>query len=97
MSSGCISEMRLDFCLVFWVPAEWMAAFLDKEPESRKELAIGIAKRFGFKIVPLDINYSGEVWEISDDGTALIQPLTSIKGLGESAIKSEGQSSLRTR
>ena len=72
--------------LLNYYPAEWMAAFLDKEPESRKELAIGIAKRFGFKIVPLDINYSGEVWEISDDGTALIQPLTSIKGLGESAI-----------
>ena len=35
---------------------EWMAAFLDKEPESRKEKAINIAQKFGFDIAPLDIN-----------------------------------------
>ena len=33
-----------------YYPAEWMAAFLDKEPESRKEKAINIAKKFGFKL-----------------------------------------------
>ena len=70
-----------------YYPAEWMAAFLDKEPESRKEKAINIAKKYGFKIAPLDINKSGKVWEISDDGKTLIQPLTSIKGLGEKAIE----------
>ena len=70
-----------------YYPAEWMAAFLDKEPESRKEKAINIAKKYGFKIAPLDINKSGTVWEISDDGKTLIQPLTSIKGLGEKAIE----------
>ena len=68
-------------------PAEWMAAFLDKEPESRKEKAINIAKGFGFNIEKLDVNTSGRVWEISDDGKTLIQPLTSIKGLGEAAIQ----------
>ena len=67
-------------------PAEWMAAFLDKEPESRKEKAINIAKGFGFNIKKLDINTSGRVWEISEDGHTLIQPLTSIKGLGDAAI-----------
>ena len=41
----------------------------------------------GFKIQPLDINSSGTVWEISDDGKTLIQPLTSIKGLGDKAIE----------
>jgi DNA polymerase-3 subunit alpha len=70
-----------------YYPAEWMAAFLDKEPETRKEKAINIAKKYGFKIAPLDINKSGRVWEISDDGKTLIQPLTSIKGLGEKAIE----------
>ena len=70
-----------------YYPAEWMAAFLDKEPESRKEKAINIAKRFGFKIAPLDVNKSGTVWEISEDGKTLIQPLTSIKGLGNAAIE----------
>jgi len=70
-----------------YYPAEWMAAFLDKEPERRKEKAINIAKKFGFKIAPLDVNKSGVVWEISEDGKTLIQPLTSIKGLGMSAIE----------
>ena len=67
-------------------PSEWMAAFLDKEPERRKEKAINIAKGFGFSIKKLDVNTSGRVWEISDDGKTLIQPLTSIKGLGDSAM-----------
>ena len=67
--------------------AEWMAAFLDKEPEGRKEKAINIAKKFGFEIEPLSINTSGTVWEISEDRKTLIQPLTSIKGLGDAAIE----------
>jgi DNA polymerase-3 subunit alpha len=71
--------------LLNYFPAEWHAAFLDKEPEGRKEEAINIAKRSGFDIKPLDINTSGTQWEISEDGTTLIQPLTSIKGLGEAA------------
>jgi DNA polymerase-3 subunit alpha len=73
--------------LLNYYPAEWMAAFLDKEPEKRKEKAINLAKKHSFKIQPIDINTSGSVWEISDDGKTLIQPLTSIKGLGEAAIK----------
>ena len=73
--------------LFTYYPVEWMAAFLDKEPESRKEKAINIAKQFGYNIEPLDINKSGVVWEISKDGKTLIQPLTSIKGLGMSAIE----------
>jgi len=72
--------------LLNYYPAEWMAAFLDKEPETRKEKAINIAKKYGFKIAPLHINKSGTVWEISDDGKTMIQPLTSIKGLGMAAI-----------
>ena len=72
--------------LLNYYPAEWMAAFLDKEPEHKKEKAIGIAKSLGFKTEPLNINTSGKVWEISDDGKTLIQPLTSIKGLGGSAM-----------
>ena len=70
-----------------YYPAEWMAAFLDKEPETRKEKAINIAKKYGFDIAPLDINKSGVVWEISADAKTLIQPLASIKGLGMAAIE----------
>ena len=73
--------------LLNYYPAEWMAAFLDKEPEGRKEKAIGIAKRYGFGIEPLNVNSSGKVWEISSDGKTLIQPLTSIKGLGDTAMQ----------
>tara|TARA_R110000787_G_scaffold51408_2_gene121849 strand:+ start:9488 stop:12922 length:3435 start_codon:yes stop_codon:yes gene_type:complete len=76
-------------CAWLWkkYPSEWVAAFLDKEPEARKEKAINTAKSHGFDIEPLDINKSGTVWEISKDGKTLIQPLTSIKGLGMSAIE----------
>ena len=73
--------------LLNYYPAEWMAAFLDKEPEGRKEEAINIAKQSGFEIRRLDVNTSGIQWEISGDGKTLIQPLTSIKGLGESATE----------
>jgi len=74
--------------LLNYYPAEWMAAFLDKEPEDRKEVAINIAKQAGFKIKNLDINSSGIVWEICpQDSKTLIQPLSSIKGLGDKAIE----------
>lgn len=67
-------------------PAEWLAAFLDKEPEDKKEAAISLAKYYGFTIKNLDINSSGITWEVGDGGKVLIQPLSSIKGLGETAM-----------
>ena len=70
-----------------YYPAEWMAAFLDKEPETRKERAINLAKKFKFKVTPVDVNNSGVVWDIANDNKTLIQPLTSLKGLGEKAIE----------
>ena len=73
--------------LLTYYKAEWMAAFLDKEDAKNKEYAINLAKSTGFKIEPLNINTSGTVWEISEDGETLIQPLSSIKGLGEVAIQ----------
>jgi DNA polymerase III subunit alpha len=73
--------------LMTYYPVEWVAAFLDKEPETRKEKAINIAQSLGFKIKRLDVNTSGFAWEIDEDGKTLIQPLTSVKGLGAAAIK----------
>jgi DNA polymerase-3 subunit alpha len=73
--------------LLTYFEAEWLAAFLDKEPESKKENAINIAKSLGYKIAPVDVNTSGRTWEIGQDGKTLIQPLTSIKGFGESAME----------
>jgi len=84
--SYCLLSYQCAWLLNYY-PAEWMAAYLDKEPDTRKERAINIAKSYGFKIEALNLNTSGTVWEISDDGKTLIQPLTSIKGLGEKAIE----------
>ena len=63
---------------------EWLASFLDHEPEKRKEAAINIARSFGYEVKPLDINTSGKQWEAKNN--VLISPLTTIKGLGDAAI-----------
>jgi len=71
-----------------YYPVEWMASFLDKEPEKRKERAINIAKSNGFEIVEADINTSSFVWEIDPgDPKRLYQPLSGLKGLGDAAIE----------
>ena len=73
--------------LLNYYPECWIAAFLDKEPESRKEAAISLAQKSGFKIETVDVNTSTAQWEIAEDGKTLIQPLSSIKGLGDKAIE----------
>jgi DNA polymerase III alpha subunit len=73
--------------LLNYYPEEWIVSFLDKEPEDRKEKAISLAKSFGFKIHPVDINKSGVNWEIDTGDKTLVQPLTAIKGLGEKAVE----------
>jgi len=85
--SHAVSYSMLSFqCawLFHYYPVEWIAAFLDKEPESRKERAINAAKKLGFEIEKIDINLSDRDWTI--DGNKLIQPFSSIKGLGDAAI-----------
>jgi DNA polymerase-3 subunit alpha len=84
--SYCILSYQCAWLLNYY-PECWMAAFLDKEPDKRKERAINVAKSYGYNIEPLNINTSGITWEISEDKKTLIQPLSSIKGLGISAIR----------
>jgi DNA polymerase III alpha subunit len=84
--SYCVLSYQCAYLLNYY-PAEWLAAFLDKEPETRKERAIATAKSLGFKVEPLNVNTSGVNWEIDQDGNTLIQPLSSIKGLGIKAIE----------
>ena len=84
--SYCVLSYQCAYLLNYY-PAEWLAAFLDKEPESRKERAIATAKSMGYLVEPLNVNTSGTVWEISTDNKTLVQPLTSIKGLGDVAIQ----------
>jgi DNA polymerase-3 subunit alpha len=69
-----------------YYPTEWMCSFLDREPDTRKEKAINIAKSHGFTISDIDVNVSGENWEAVNP-TTLAAPLTAIKGLGEKAIE----------
>ena len=83
--SYCVLSYQCAYLLNYY-PECWLAAFLDKEPDKRKERAINVAKSYGYKIEPLNVNTSGVRWEISKDGKTLIQPLSSIKGLGSTAI-----------
>ena len=89
--SHAISYSAISFqCawLYNYYPVEWMASFLDKEPEKRKEKAINIAKSNGFEIVEADINTSSFVWEIDPENPKrLVQPLAGLKGLGDAAIQ----------
>ena len=89
--SHAISYSAISFqCawLYNYYPVEWMASFLDKEPEKRKEKAINIAKQNGFEIVEADVNTSSFVWEIDPDNSKrLYQPLSGLKGLGDAAIQ----------
>ena len=89
--SHAISYSAISFqCawLYNYYPVEWMASFLDKEPEKRKEKAINIAKSNGFEIVEADINTSSFVWEIDpNNDKILVQPLAGLKGLGDAAIQ----------
>ena len=72
--------------LYYYYPECWAAAFLDKEPESRKEAAVNLVQQYGFRVQKVDVNKSTQQWEISE-GNTLIQPLSSIKGLGDKAIE----------
>ena len=84
--SYCVLSFQCAYLLHYY-PECWLAAFLDKEPDKRKERAINVAKSYGYNIQPLNVNTSGVRWEISEDGKTLIQPLSSIKGLGMTAIE----------
>jgi len=84
VSYSIISYQCAFLCNYF--PSEWTAAFLEREPEHRKEKAINLAKQHGFSIQDINVNTSGMYWEIMDKNT-LVAPLTTIKGLGEKAIE----------
>ena len=73
--------------LLTYFEGEWLAAFLDKEPDKRKEKAISVAKQLGYEISELNINVSGKQWEFDEESLTLLQPLTTIKGLGAAAME----------
>ena len=72
--------------LMTYYEGEWMASFLDKVSDKKKEGAIARAKTLGYTISKLDVNISGREWEYDEENKALLQPLTTIKGLGAAAM-----------
>lgn len=68
---------------------EWLATILQSETGNPKLLAKAIneIKSIGYKISQLDINYSGEEWSFSEAIQAFVPPLTSVKGLGATAVE----------
>jgi len=67
---------------------EWLSTILQSETGNPKLLAKAIneIKAIGYKISQLDINYSGEEWSFSEAIQAFVPPLTSVKGLGLTAV-----------
>lgn len=68
---------------------EWLATVLQSENNSPKGLAktIGEVKSYGYNFIDSDINYSGEEWEYSKEVNSFIPPLSSIKGVGKTAME----------
>ena len=73
--------------LMTYHEGQWMAAYLDKVSDKKKESAIATAKTLGYNISELNVNLSGKQWEYDENNHALLQPLTTIKGLGASAME----------
>ena len=53
--------------LMTYYEGEWMAAYLDKVSDKKKEGAIATAKSLGYKISELNVNLSGRQWEYDED------------------------------
>lgn len=83
----CITSYTCAYLLTYY-PLEFSIAFLEKEPEDRKDKAISLVKKMGINIDPIDINTSSSHWEIHPTKpNTLLQPFLSLKGLGDSAIE----------
>ena len=67
---------------------EWLATILQSENNNPKGLQKSITeiKSYGFKFAAPDVNYSGTEWEYSDEAEAFVPPLSSVKGVGNTAM-----------
>ena len=76
--------------LMNYYPAEWLAAYLDKDlhkDKDRRQKGINTVKSHGYKVKKPNVNESGAFWEVSKfEEKTLIQPLTNIDGVGDKAI-----------
>jgi DNA polymerase III alpha subunit len=74
--------------LFTYYPDEWVCAWLESaqgKPDEKGE-AIANAKRFGYTMVPIDVNYAKHGWTCLP-GKKLMPALKSVKGIGDAAIK----------
>ena len=62
-------------------PAEFYAGILNNQPMGfySPRVVLNDARRFGLEVLPLDVNLSGEWFEVEDDGTALRVGLAYVK------------------
>jgi DNA polymerase III alpha subunit len=68
---------------------DWLATILQSEngnPDGLKK-AITEIKAYGYRFQEADINYSGDVWNYSEELEAFVPPLSSIKGVGDTAMQ----------
>ena len=68
---------------------DWLATILQSEngsPDGLKKTITEI-KSYGYRFQEADINYSGDVWNYSKELDAFVPPLSSIKGVGETAME----------
>lgn len=75
--------------LATYYPKEWLATILQSESGNPDKLGDTISqiKRLGYKFAAVDINYSGMTWQYSEELQAFFPPLTSVKGVGETAAE----------
>lgn len=68
---------------------DWLATILQSENTNPKNLAKAISeiKSMGYNVSTPDVNESGLVWNWSERKKSFIPPLTSVKGLGDNAVK----------
>jgi len=67
---------------------DWLGTILESENNNPNALTKAIAeiKEMGYRIELPDVNESGTYWQWSENKKAFIPPLTSIKGVGKTAV-----------
>jgi DNA polymerase-3 subunit alpha len=74
--------------LMTYYEKDWLATCLQTENRNVEGLAVVMSeiKQQGYKISPPDINSSSEEWSWSDELDSFVPPLSSLKGVGDSAV-----------
>ena len=67
---------------------DWLATCLQMLNGSNKfGKVLSEIKELGYNILPVDVNYSTDVWTYSEEKMGFVPPLTSVKGLGDTAVE----------